>query len=116
MRSRLAVSLLILLLGAALLPPQIAAAGPGERDALAQVGPEEETEGQEGTQEDSGEGQGGAEAETGAGGETEEGEGETGPAWTFLMAKLSVALLVVLAGAIALFYYRLVVRRQRGEV
>jgi hypothetical protein len=80
------------------------------------TGQEEEAEGQEG-QGQEGEGQGGAEAETGAGGETEGGEStEVGPPWTYQMARISVVLLVMLALGIGLIYYRLVAKRQRGQV
>jgi hypothetical protein len=78
------------------------------------TGPEDEAEGQEG-QGGAGEGQGTAEAETGAGGETTEGTAETGPPWTYQMARISLALLVALALGIAFIYHRLVTKRQRGE-
>ena len=80
------------------------------------TGTDEEAEGQE-SQGGEGEGQGSSEAETGAGGETEGGAStETGPPWTYQMARLSLVLLVLLAGGIAFLYYRLITRRQRGEV
>ena len=68
---------------------------------------EEETEGKGG---------GGQPAEeTGAGeGETEAPE-ETGPPWTYQMARMSLLILLVLFGAIGLAYYRFVARRRRGE-
>jgi hypothetical protein len=79
------------------------------------TGPEDEAEGQEG-QGGAGEGQVTAEAETGAGGQTEGGGTEAGPPWTYQMARLSLVLLVALALGIGLMYYRLVARRQRGEI
>jgi hypothetical protein len=48
----------------------------------------------------------------------EEGEGsteETGPPWTFQMARISIVLLVFLFAGIGWIYYKLVVRRRRGE-
>ena len=96
----------------------VAQARPGGPSALAAqdpTGPEDEAEGQEG-QGGAGEGQGTAEAETGAGGQTEGGTSATGPPWTYQMARLALVLLAVLAGAIALAYYRFVAKRQRGEV
>ena len=81
------------------------------------TGQEEEAEGQESQGGGEGEGQGGAEAETGAGGEAEGGAStETGPPWTYQMARLSLVLLALLVAGIFLLYYRLIVKRQRGEV
>jgi hypothetical protein len=39
-----------------------------------------------------------------------------GPPWTYQMARISIVLLILIIGAVALLYYRLVVARQRGEV
>jgi hypothetical protein len=39
-----------------------------------------------------------------------------GPPWTYQMARISIVLLVLILGAVALLYYRLVIARQRGEV
>jgi hypothetical protein len=39
-----------------------------------------------------------------------------GPPWTYQMARISIVLLILILGAVALLYYRLVVARQRGEV
>jgi hypothetical protein len=75
----------------------------GEEEDI--VGEEEEAEGQEG---------GGGEAETE--GEVGAGEGaaeETGPPWTYQMARMGMALLVLLGLAIGLAYWRLVAKRQR---
>ena len=120
MPPRLAVLLAAILVGAPSL--LIAASAPAHARAvvLAQpgdpTGAEDEAEGQEG-QGGEGEGQGSSEAETGAGGETEGGAStETGPPWTYQMARLSLLLLVLLAGGIAFLYYRLITRRQRGQV
>lgn len=74
------------------------------------------TEGDEGEDQESG-GQDEPEAETGSGAdETEEAATETGPPWTYQMARLALGALVLLALAIAGAYYRFVVMRQRGAV
>jgi hypothetical protein len=44
------------------------------------------------------------------------GESETGPPWTYQMARVTLVLLFGLALAIGAIYYRLVVRRRRGEI
>ena len=44
------------------------------------------------------------------------GAAETGPPWTYQMAKITLVLLVLLGLAIGAIYYRLVVRRRRGDV
>ena len=72
------------------------------------------SEGDEGDDQESG-GQDEPEAETGSGAdETEEAATETGPPWTYQMARIALASLVLLALAIAGAYYRFVVMRQRG--
>jgi hypothetical protein len=70
-------------------------------------------------QEDVEEGPGGKE-ETESEVGTEEGQSEgaaeeEGPPWTYQMARISLALLALLALAIGGAYYRFVVMRQRGE-
>ena len=63
-----------------------------------------------------GEGQDDPEAETGAGaGETEE-VAETGPVWTYQMARIVVVLLLLLLAAIGFLYWRLVGQRRRSGV
>jgi hypothetical protein len=42
-------------------------------------------------------------------------EEEAGPPWTYQMARISLLLLVLLVLGMAAVYYRLVVKRQRGE-
>lgn len=55
--------------------------------------------------------------ETGAGqGETESAAEETGPPWTYQMARLALLLLVVLGVGIGFWYWRLIARRQRSGV
>ena len=74
------------------------------------------SEGDEGEDQESG-GQDEPEAETGSGaGETEEAVEETGPPWTYQMARMALAALFLLGLAIAGAYYRFVVMRQRGAV
>ena len=43
-------------------------------------------------------------------------EEETGPPWTYQMARISLGLVALILLAVAATYYRLVIRRQRGEV
>jgi hypothetical protein len=99
-----------------------AAEGPTSRGPaiLAQQTSEEDTGGESSTGQDTDEGEGssGAEAETGANeGQTEGGETEeTGPPWTYQMARISLALLVLMGLATAGLYWRLVVQRQRRGV
>jgi hypothetical protein len=74
------------------------------------------TEGDEGEDQETG-GQDEPEAETGSGADqTEEAVTETGPPWTYQMARMALAALVLLGLAIAGAYYRFVVMRQRGAV
>jgi hypothetical protein len=46
---------------------------------------------------------------------SEGGAAETGPPWTYQMAKITLAMLLFLGLAIGGIYYRLVVRRRRGD-
>jgi len=63
-----------------------------------------------------GEGQDDPGAESGAGaGESEEVE-ETGPVWTYQMARIVVVLLLLLLAAIGFLYWRLVGQRRRSGV
>jgi stringent starvation protein B len=74
-------------------------------------GQEDEAEGQEE------QGGGGSGAESGASEEETQPSAETtGQPWTYQMAFLSLALLVLLGLAVARWYYRLVVLRSRGRV
>lgn len=74
------------------------------------------SEGDEGDDQESG-GQDEPEAETGSGADqTEEATEETGPPWTYQMARMALAALFLLGLAIAGAYYRFVVTRQRGAV
>jgi hypothetical protein len=123
MRLRAAIALLIVALFLLVAGPAAAADGylldhsnillaqdPGEDPGEANVGEEEEAQ-QTGGEEEGG---GGAAEESGAGeGETEGGTGETGPPWTYQMARAALALTVLLGLGIALMYRRLVGSRQR---
>jgi hypothetical protein len=46
---------------------------------------------------------------------SEGGAVETGPPWTYQMAKITLVLLLLLGLSIGGIYYRLVVRRRRGD-
>ncbi len=109
-----------MVLAVALVPATaLAATSRSEDPVFAQEGREPEAEGQDPDEEgrtEEGEGQDEPEAETGAGeGETEEAE-EGGPPWTYQMARISIALTVLLALGMGYLYYRLVVVRRRGEI
>ncbi|MFN2525383.1 MAG: hypothetical protein ABR505_03850 [Actinomycetota bacterium] len=115
MRARLAILLVCSLLF--VLAPMSLVVIPLQGTAYAQEigdegepGQEEEAEGQEG-QDPNGE-----EAEAEVGSEGEEVAEETGPPWTYQMARMGIALLLLVAAAIALMYYRLVIVRSRAEV
>jgi len=43
-------------------------------------------------------------------------EEEAGPPWTYQMARISLLLVALLLLAMGAVYYRLVIKRQRGEV
>ncbi|MDQ3784801.1 MAG: hypothetical protein M3360_07995 [Actinomycetota bacterium] len=92
-------------------PPAIAISGPGVILAQDPAGEDNEAEGQEGG------GGNDSAAETGASAEETEGSTETaGPPWTLFMAYISIVLLLLLALAIARWYYLFVVARRRSEV
>lgn len=80
------------------------------------IGEEDESEGSEDTT--GGTGQDEEEAETGADeGETAEGASteEEGPPWTYQMAWIGIAMLLLIAALIGWWYYKMIVVRQRGE-
>lgn len=73
--------------------------------------------GSEGGDTDSDEGSGSSEAESGANeDQVEGGETETGPPWTYQMAWITLALLILMALAMGALYWRLVVQRQRRGI
>jgi hypothetical protein len=118
MRARPIFAIVVLLAAAVVgAAPATAASGRGAHVLAQQTsGNEEQAQGQESSNK-SGQGQGSAGAESGAAGSTEGGSStQSDVPWTFQMARLSIVLLVLLLGAIGLFYYRLVIKRQRGEV
>ena len=132
MRRRIVLLLALGLIFGATAPLASAAASPGlvlaqdvgegeeGSDIDAEEGSQQQeggvTEGDEGEDQESG-GQDEPEAETGAGEEqTGETATETGPPWTYQMARMALAALVLLALAIAGAYYKFVVARQRGAV
>lgn len=64
-----------------------------------------------------GEGQSGTDAETGADeGEQAPAAEETGPVWTYQMARIGLGLLVLLLAAVGFTYWKLVAHRQRAGV
>lgn len=103
----LAALLAVLFLAAA---PGVALAGGG---AFAQGG--QDDAGEEGSAgEEAPEGQSDPEAETGAQDEAEGAATETGPPWTYQMARISIVLLVLLGLAVFRSYHKLVGSRQKG--
>ncbi|MPZ69677.1 MAG: hypothetical protein GEU71_09115 [Actinobacteria bacterium] len=103
MRARLAILPVLLVAVVATLPMPPAVASSGDGLYLSQADP-----GDESNEQNQG---GGGEDE-----ETQEGaaETETGPLWTYQMARMSLALLLVLFLGAGFWYYRFVVTRQRG--
>jgi cobalamin biosynthesis Mg chelatase CobN len=66
---------------------------------------------------DENEGSGSTGAEVGANeGQTETAEEETGPPWTYQMSRMILVILLLMALAIGLLYWRLVVQRQRRGI
>ena len=108
MRVRVA-AILSLLLISFLIPTSIATA---RTVTLAQ---DTETEQGEAGNTSEGEGQSDADAETGAGeGEQEGAAEEEGPPWTYQMARIGIALLVIVAILMGLLYYRMIASRSRA--
>ncbi|MDQ3955802.1 MAG: hypothetical protein M3285_09665 [Actinomycetota bacterium] len=119
MRARTSTLLAIAALLLALIPLSPAAAdlADGTTITLAQQpGTDQQVEGGEG-QDDDGTGSSDEEAETGVEEGQEEGAAEeTGPPWTYQMARISLVLLALLALGMGLLYFRLVISRRKGEV
>ena len=116
MRARTAVVLLLAAFMTSMVPALGAAHASGA--AFAQ---EEESEGGGDEQgdgaTDSTEGSGRVGAEVGANeGQTEEAVEETGPPWTYQMARMILALVLLIGLAIAFSYWKLVVQRQRRGI
>jgi hypothetical protein len=79
------------------------------------VDQEDESQGSESGNEAEGEGQSDADAETGAGaGEQEAAVEEEGPPWTYQMARIGIALMVIVGLLMGLLYYRMIASRQRA--
>ncbi len=91
MRARLAILPVLLVAVVALMPTGVANASSGHPTTVAQ-------------------------AESGDEANTDPAAEETGPLWTYQMARISLAMLLVLFMGAGLWYYRLVVKRQRGEI
>ena len=109
MRSRCAIVTALVLALALIAAPAYAA---GNHFFAQQDTQDAETEGETGG---GGQGQGEPAAETGSEEEaTEQAVTETGPPWTFQMARIALALTLLLALAIARWFYKLVVSRARG--
>lgn len=119
MRTRSAVLLVL----AALLSTLFALRAPLAHASDVVLAQESETEGSDqGDESDSGatdedEGSGSSEAEVGSNeGQSDPAAEETGPPWTYQMARMIVALAVLMALGIAFLYWRLVVQRQRRGI
>jgi hypothetical protein len=106
MGARLALALLLALCMNAV--ASVASVADSAVASVQVVAQEEESEGQD---------EGGQDPETETGAEEGQTEGaaeETGPPWTYQMARLGIVLMIVLALGIGLAYYRFVMKRQRG--
>lgn len=119
----LAVLFLLAASGAALAEgPTLAQPAGGQGDSNEDTGDVEEgeTESGENTDEEGSSdtevpgGQGDAEAESGAQEDSEAAVTETGPPWTYQMARISLVLLVLLGLAVFRSYHKLVGSRQKG--
>lgn len=78
---------------------------------------EDETQQGEGTNEEDGEGQSDPDAETGAGADEQEGGAsaeEEGPPWTYQMARIGIVMMLLIAIALGVLYYRMIASRQRA--
>lgn len=113
MRARSAiVTMMLAMIASFVLPGSVALATTGPVFAQG-----EETGGGtdgEGTDEGEEESQSDPEAETDPG-EGEAAEPETGPLWTYQMARIALAGLVPLIAFMAYLYWRFVIRAARGE-
>lgn len=114
MRARLAI-LPVLLVAVFALMPATAIASTGHRIYLTQADPGDESNEQsnQGDQGESPKPEVGADKD-----QSQEGtsEVEAGPLWTYQMARMSLALMLVLLLGAGYWYYRFVVRRRRGEI
>jgi hypothetical protein len=120
MRRSIALLLLVLWAGAALVPAAQAAelvlAQETGEDSDGNVSGEETEGGEESQGAETDEGASEEAAESGAGGESEGATEETGPPWTYQMARMTAVILLIVGLITALQYYRMVVQRSRGRV
>lgn len=109
------LAVVAVLLGAATAAPSLAQpAGDTEEESESGTTSGEDESEQAGDTEE-GTGQDDPAAETGAGeGGSEEAATETGPPWTYQMARIALVLLLFLGLSVGLMYWRLVASRQRG--
>lgn len=77
---------------------------------------QDETEQSEADDEEDGTGQSDTDAETGASSEEQAGEAveEEGPPWTYQMARIGIALMLLIGIALGALYYRMIASRQRA--
>lgn len=92
MRSRLAILPVLLVAFVVLLPATAAVASSSHHTNIAQADKGDNKEGEEAPAAE-----------------------EVGPLWTYQMARMSIGLMVVLFLGMGFWYYRLVVKRQRGD-
>jgi cobalamin biosynthesis Mg chelatase CobN len=119
MRRRPAILLVLAILLSSLFAISAPTAGASGISFAQEGGSESSDQGGEGdsgaTDED--EGSGSTEAEVGSNeGQTETAETETGPPWTYQMARMIVVLLLLMMLALGFLYWRLVVQRQRRGI
>lgn len=123
MRHRLIAALALVLIASSIWMPAAQARGTVLAQAeeeegadQSEAGTDTEGGGETGTEDDLGEGgEGEPGAETGADeGQEAATEEEEGPQWTYQMARITLAMLVLLLLAVAAMYYRMIARRQRG--
>lgn len=120
MRARTAAVLSLLLLFF-VLPTSLAHAATVTLSQEADTGEEGAVSGEDAAQggesgdDSEGEGQSGADAETGAGADEQEAATEEeGPPWTYQMARIGIALMVIVALLMGVLYYRMIASRQRA--
>ena len=109
MRVRLAAVLSLFLICSFSLSPSVVHA------RTVTLSQEDETEEGEADNETEGEGQSDADAETGASeDEQEAATEEEGPPWTYQMARIGIALMLIVGLLLGALYYRMIASRQRS--
>lgn len=113
MRARMfPVLLLLIVLAAVIVPASSAIAAPRHHIVLAQ---DSGTDTEESGGDKGGEGQKDPAAETDPGaGKDAPAEEEEGPPWTYQMARLSIGLVLLLGGGMALLYRKMIGSRQKS--